>query len=67
MKASARCSVVIVGGGAGGTLAALHLLRSGAPLDVTIVERSRRLGAGVAYGTTDVRHLLNVRCNGMSA
>lgn len=34
---------------------------------VTIVEPGDRLAAGVAYGTDDPEHLLNVRASGMSA
>jgi uncharacterized NAD(P)/FAD-binding protein YdhS len=67
MTAPEERSVVIVGGGAAGTLAAIHLFRTGAPVDVTVVERSARLGAGVAYGTTEACQLLNVRCGAMSA
>lgn len=58
--------VVIVGGGAAGTLAAIHLFGRGAP-DVTVIEPAERLGEGIAYGTSSPSHLLNVRANGMSA
>ncbi|MGA8112191.1 MAG: FAD/NAD(P)-binding protein [Actinocatenispora sp.] len=57
--------VVVVGGGASGVLTAIALLRSGAA--VTLVDGQRRLGAGVAYRTTDPRHLLNSRAGTMSA
>jgi uncharacterized NAD(P)/FAD-binding protein YdhS len=53
-------SVVIVGGGAAGTLTAVHLLRAGAPGRVVVVEREDRLARGVAYSTTFPRHLMNV-------
>ena len=53
-------SVVIVGGGAAGTLTASHLLRAGAPGPVVVVEREDRLARGVAYSTTFPRHLMNV-------
>jgi len=59
--------VVIVGGGASGALTALHLLRADPSVSVTVVESSGRLGAGLAYGTTDDGHLLNVRAGNMSA
>lgn len=60
--------IVIVGGGAAGTLAAIHLLRStNVETRITVVEPRERLGEGVAYGTTDDAHLLNVPASGMSA
>jgi uncharacterized NAD(P)/FAD-binding protein YdhS len=60
--------VAIVGGGASGTLTALNLLRLAGPgVSVTVYERTGRLGLGVAYATTDGRHLLNVRASNMSA
>lgn len=59
--------MAVVGGGASGTLTALNLLRSGGDqVDVTIFEASGRIGYGVAYSTTDGRHLLNVRADNMS-
>lgn len=60
--------IVIAGGGATGVLTALHLVReSRGPIRVTIVEPRERLGEGVAYGTQDEAHLLNVPALGMSA
>ncbi|MFM7893863.1 MAG: FAD/NAD(P)-binding protein, partial [Actinomycetota bacterium] len=44
--------IVIVGGGAAGTLTAIHTARaSHEPTQATIVERRPVLGEGVAYGT----------------
>ena len=57
--------VVVVGGGAAGALAALHFVRS-TPRHVAIVERTGRFGPGVAYGTTDPGHLLNVPAGRLS-
>ena len=57
--------MVVVGGGAAGALAALHLTRSTAR-QVAIVERTGRFGPGVAYGTTDPGHLLNVPAGRLS-
>jgi uncharacterized NAD(P)/FAD-binding protein YdhS len=61
--------VVVVGGGASGALAALHLSRraaaSGVPLTLDIVEPGP-LGQGVAYSTGNHEHRLNVPATGMS-
>jgi uncharacterized NAD(P)/FAD-binding protein YdhS len=59
---------VIIGGGFSGTCLAAALLRiSGASTSVVLIERSERLGRGVAYGTQWSGHLLNVRAQNMSA
>lgn len=60
-------SVVIIGGGASGTLAAIHLLTARSLPRVVLIERSGVLGAGVAYASADPRHLLNVPAGRMSA
>ena len=53
--------VLIVGGGWSGAAVAIHLLERGdRDLRVTLVEREPALGRGVAYGTSDADHLLNV-------
>jgi len=61
-------AITIVGGGAAGALTAIHLARV-APdaTQVTIIEPRAQLGEGVAYGTKDSAHLLNVPANEMSA
>ncbi|GEP33684.1 hypothetical protein NSZ01_14520 [Nocardioides szechwanensis] len=61
--------VAIIGGGASGVLTAVNLLTApgGAGLAVTIHEASGIVGRGIAYGTSDPRHLLNVRARHMSA
>ena len=56
----------IVGAGASGTLQALQLLRAGAGR-VTLIERERAPGRGVAYSTDRPEHLLNVPARRMSA
>jgi uncharacterized NAD(P)/FAD-binding protein YdhS len=63
-----RSAVAIVGAGFSGSLLALHLLESG-PDDLTIflIERAPGFGRGLAYGTRDPHHLLNVRVGNMSA
>lgn len=64
-----RTRVAVIGGGASGVLTAINLLvRSDDPgLEVVIHEASGIVGRGVAYGTNDQRHLLNVRARHMSA
>jgi uncharacterized NAD(P)/FAD-binding protein YdhS len=57
--------IAVIGGGASGTLQALHLARRGA--EVVVIERSRRPGRGVAYSTGRPEHLLNVPARRMSA
>ncbi len=59
-------SVAIVGGGASGTLLALHLVRAGIG-PVRLIERGPNTGRGVAYGTARPEHLLNVPARRMSA
>jgi len=58
--------VAVVGGGAAGALQALHLKQAGIA-DITLIERSRAPGRGVAYSTTRPEHLLNVPARRMSA
>jgi len=60
--------IVIVGGGASGTLAAIHLARAadGRALQLSVIEPGR-LGEGIAYSTRDPQHRLNVPAGGMSA
>lgn len=53
--------IVIIGGGFTGTALAVHLARLGhAGLEVTIIEPRAQLAQGVAYGTTDPAHRINV-------
>jgi uncharacterized NAD(P)/FAD-binding protein YdhS len=58
--------VAVVGGGAAGTLQALHLAKAGIG-PVTLIERARAPGRGVAYSTQRPEHLLNVPARRMSA
>jgi uncharacterized NAD(P)/FAD-binding protein YdhS len=61
-------TVAIIGGGfTGTTLAAQLLRRSGGNVSVVLIERSARLGRGVAYGTQCEEHLLNVPASKMTA
>lgn len=66
---SERRRVAVIGGGASGVLTAINLLaRSHDPgLEIVIHEASGIVGRGIAYGTNDRRHLLNVRARHMSA
>ncbi len=61
-------TVAIVGGGCAGILVASHLLRRDRrPRQIVIFEPRCELGAGAAYSTDDIRHLLNAPAGGMSA
>lgn len=61
--------VSVVGGGASGVLTAINLLAADHEhrLRVTVHETTGIVGRGIAYGTSDPRHLLNVRARHMSA
>ena len=60
--------IAIVGGGAGGVLAAIHALRhADAGVRIVLIEPVARLAQGVAYATTHAEHLLNVPARRMSA
>ncbi|MFM7642010.1 MAG: FAD-dependent oxidoreductase [Cyanobium sp.] len=60
--------IAIVGAGYSGTMVACHLLRRATrPLSVVLIDRSGRFGQGLAYGTADPGHLLNVSVGAMSA
>lgn len=60
-------TVTIIGGGAAGALAAIHLARSPVPTRIVLVERTTHWGRGVAYAAGSDRHLLNVPAARMSA
>lgn len=63
--------IAIVGAGAAGSLTAVQLMRQadrlGRHVEVWLIDPSERTGPGVAYGTYDPRHLLNVPAGRMSA
>lgn len=64
-------TIAIIGGGFSGSISAANLLRlastNNTPLNVVLIERREALGRGVAYGTTDPLHVLNVPAARMSA
>ena len=66
-----RPVVAVVGAGAAGTLTAIHLVdraaRERRALDIVLLDPRPDIARGVAYSTTDQRHLLNVPAGGMSA
>ncbi len=63
--------IAVVGGGASGTLAVIHLLREAGrqqvPLRVALIDRHGRHGLGQAYSTAHPAHLLNSPAHVMSA
>ncbi len=62
------CDLAIVGGGAGGVLAAMQALRLAAtPLRIVMIEPREVLAQGVAYATAYGEHVLNVPAARMSA
>ncbi|MCW2504930.1 MAG: hypothetical protein JWO79_3214 [Actinomycetia bacterium] len=71
MTGPAMPTVAVAGAGAAGTLTAIHLVaaaeRAGTPLRILIADPDPHTGRGVAYGTTDRRHLLNVPAGKLSA
>lgn len=61
-------TVAVVGAGFSGSLLALHLLRAGPPdLRIFLIERTPGFGPGLAYGSHNPEHVLNVRVGNMSA
>ncbi len=69
-------TIAIVGGGFSGAMTAAqvirrasmdHVERNGAPLRVVLIERRGAVGEGIAYGTREPHHLLNVPAGRMSA
>lgn len=56
---------VVVGGGPGGSLTALALMRHTSG-DVVVVDPSDRPGPGLAFGTDDPRHVVNTPAGTMS-
>jgi uncharacterized NAD(P)/FAD-binding protein YdhS len=60
-SAPAALRLVIVGGGFTGAALAIHAIRAATgPLDIVVLEPRSELGRGVAYGTVDRSHRINV-------
>jgi uncharacterized NAD(P)/FAD-binding protein YdhS len=53
-------AIAVVGGGFSGSVFALKCLRADPGARVTLIERGRRVGRGLAYGACESDHLLNV-------
>jgi uncharacterized NAD(P)/FAD-binding protein YdhS len=61
--------IAVVGGGFTGVAFVIHAIRSRRPavdLDITIVEPAAVLGRGIAYGTSEPLHRINVPSDRMS-
>lgn len=62
-------NIVVIGGGFTGLAFVIHAIRArpaGVIFDFTIVEPSAKLGRGIAYGTTEPLHRINVPSDRMS-
>jgi uncharacterized NAD(P)/FAD-binding protein YdhS len=61
-KGGSVLHVAVIGGGAAGTLSAVHLMRAAgeAGVEVVLIDRDGDFGPGVAYRTRDPLHVLNV-------
>ncbi|GAB3896714.1 hypothetical protein GCM10029964_078460 [Kibdelosporangium lantanae] len=59
-------AVAVVGAGAAGVSTAIRLADRHVPVDILLIDPCAAVGRGRAYGTTDRRHLLNVRADKMS-
>jgi uncharacterized NAD(P)/FAD-binding protein YdhS len=63
--------IAVIGGGASGTLAVIHLLRLAAagygPMRIALIDRNGRHGLGLAYSTPYASHALNSPAGQMSA
>ena len=66
MPAHRRKSVAIIGGGLTGGAIAYHLAEREAAADITVFEPRADLGRGLAYGTDDDAHRINVPAAKMS-
>jgi len=69
LRREPRTRVAVIGGGAAGTLSAVHLMRrvEEGGVEVSLIDAKGDFGPGLAYGTDDPRHLLNVPACRMGA
>jgi uncharacterized NAD(P)/FAD-binding protein YdhS len=59
--------LAVIGGGFTGAALVIHTMRTATrPLDIDIVEPASELGRGIAYGTIDPAHRINVPSDRMS-
>jgi len=62
------CDIVIIGGGFCGTLVAAQLMKKGdGKQSILLIEKGAVPGRGLAFGTLDPTHILNVPANRMGA
>src|SRR5260221_13974166 len=59
--------LAIIGAGFSGSMVAVHITRLAPHYRLLIIDRAAGFGQGVAYGTKDTHHLLNVPAGKMSA
>jgi len=60
--------ITLIGGGFSGTMTAVNLiLKAKRTLTINLIEKSAALAKGVAYGTEDPFHILNVHAKNMGA
>lgn len=64
-----RRTIAVIGGGAAGTISAVHLLRQAAEegIDLVLIDREGDFGPGLPYRTRDPLHVLNVPASRMGA
>lgn len=61
-------SIIVIGGGFSGSMVTAQLIHKATQaLKIVVIERGEEIGRGVAYGTNDLSHLLNVPAGKMSA